>query len=261
VAEETNALASSTVGGGHGDRGSGNLALHAYASLARALPATVRREQFVAGDLAAQLERDFSLPEPPRPGSPIDSDAALMTRLDGLPESVKAAWREIPPREGAGEGACLLQTMAACGEVSLETIEALCDHLTQKLAAILAQRYSITGDMARYLAAETQSEAVTRALERAPADRIDAFMNDLESRGKLSGDRVLHYARRGDSPLFYAAVGRCAGLNAEMVEAFIEDGGLAVLDRILMRTEFMQAMREAILAAYREGTAQADAQA
>lgn len=230
-----------------------DLLVDAYASVARALPYALAHGGFVSSDLAGTLHADFSAATPPIPAAGLRSDSELTALLSELPEAVLADRSEAAEARSSDE-ACLMQALAKCGTVELKTIDRLSEALANHLADALAEQYPIAPDMARYLAAEARNEAIARAMERAPQERIDAFMNDLKAHGQVSPERVLAYARRGDSPLFHTILGRCAELEPDMVAAFIEDGGARVLERILMRTDFSSVMREAILSAYNEST-------
>jgi len=231
------------------------LFIEAYASAAHALPYALERGGFVAASLAETLKQDFSAPTPPLPPVRLQDDQALCDLFSGLPDALLHQIEESRQAGGQKEEAsffCLFQALARCGDVSLATIDQLSNVLEGHLAATLAGQYHLAEDTARYLAAEATNEAIARAMERAPEDRIATFMDELQAKGLISGERVLAYARRGNSPLFHAALGHSAELEAEMVAAFIEDGGLRVLERILLRTDFAPVMQQTILATFAE---------
>lgn len=231
------------------------LCMAAYASVARALPHVLQKGGFVAASLADELLGAFDKPLPPQPSAPLVEDTALAELLARLPQRLRkhlhGEWRAL---EDADEGRriCLLEALAGCEEVPLGIIDHLGDCIMGHLADALAERYHLAVDMARYLAAEARSEAIARAIEQAPLQRIDDYMAEFEAKGLISGERVLAYAQRGNSPLFYAALGHSAALEADMVEAFIADGGLRVLERILLRTDLAPVMQQTIMAAYAE---------
>lgn len=230
----------------------------AYASVAWGLPHALQGGGFVAQSLAVELSAEFSKPMPPAPSSPLDEDTALSELLGGLPQQLRrrlhADWQELSS-SGEKQPTCLLAALAGCDEVPLADIDRLGDCVMDHLVDTLVERYRFAVDMARYLVAEARNEAILRAIERAPAGRIENYMAGLQAKGMISGERVLVYARRGQSPIFHAALGHSAALDAEMVEAFIEDGGLRVLERILLRTDFAPVMQQTILATYAEAAA------
>lgn len=227
----------------------------ACVSLAHALPVALQGGGFVADSVVKQLAVEFAKPQPPLPSAPLDEDPALIDLLAGIPQDLRHDLylsRREPEGRGTSRKTCLLQALAECNEIPLELIDRLGECLMNHLGDTLVERYGIAVDMARYLAAEARNEAILCAIEQAPLDRIESYMAQLEAKGLISGDRVLTYARRGNSPIFHAALGHCAALDAEMVEAFIEDGGLRVLERILLRTDFAPVMQQTILATFAE---------
>ncbi|RMD89671.1 MAG: DUF2336 domain-containing protein, partial [Alphaproteobacteria bacterium] len=153
---------------------------------------------------------------------------------------------------------CLLCRLAAHEGTDLAGIERLTHHLSARLAEALSGTYDLDIDHATYLAGLARDEAVARAIERAPMARIEAYLAEMAMHGQLGGDRIIAYAQRGDSPLFIAAVAQCAGMDSELVEAFLEDDSVVALERMLLRTDLVPALRAAICNAY-EGATRASA--
>ena len=229
-----------------------SLAFDTYCSLAWALHFAAGQCRFLAADLAQRIAADAAAALPPLPPAPLEADAELAAMLAGLPDDLEASdpaqWVGLP----VPERPCLLCAIVAHEDVPLAFVEALTHRVADHLGAALIEHYGLDLDHANYLAALARDEAVARAIERAPLPRIEAYLEDLSHRGMLGGERLVTYAHRGNSPLFVASVAECVGMESELVEAFLEDGGSVALERLLLRTDLVHALRVAVCNAYEQ---------
>ncbi len=228
------------------------LAFDTYCSVAWALHFVAGQCRFLAADMARKIAADAAAEVPPLPPEPLGADAELAAMLAGLPDDLVASdpsqWIGLP----VPERPCLLCMIVAHEAVPLTFVEALTRRVADHLGEALIDRYGLNLDHANYLAALARDEAVARAIERAPLRRIEAYLEDLSHRGMLGGERLVTYAHRGNSPLFVASVAECVGMESELVEAFLEDGGPMALERLLLRTDLVHALRVAVCNAYEQ---------
>lgn len=124
------------------------------------------------------------------------------------------------------------------------------------IARELAQECGLAFDLASYLVAQARISTFGRYLEEANDQRLLDYFSELDRHGRLTSDVLLEHACRGDSSVFFATIAVAVDLNldVEMVTAFIEDGGVMMLERLLDRTDLIEPARQAILAAYQEAT-------
>lgn len=230
------------------------LAFDAYCSVAWVLHFVVAQCRFLDPGLARRVAADAAAVPPPLPAESLEEDETLEALLGTLPEELQptdpAKWIALP----VDRRPCLLCRLAAHEGMDLARIESLTHHLSARLAEALSAVYDLDIDHATYLAGLARDEAVARAIERAPMERIEAYLEEMAKHGQLGGDRLIAYAQRGDSPLFVAAVAQCAAMDSMLIEAFLEDGGVVILERMLLRTDLVPALRAAICNAYEEAT-------
>ncbi len=229
-----------------------SLAFDTYCSVAWALHFVVAQCRFLPPDMARQIAADAAAVVPPLPPAPLDADEDLAAMLAKLPDDLRASdpsrWAVLP----VADRPCLLCAIVAHEAVPLALVEALTQRVADHLGAALIDRYGLDLDHANYLAALARDEAVARAMERAPLRRIEAHLEALSHRGALGVDRLVAYAHRGNSPLFIASVAQCVGMESELVEAFLEDDGAVALERLLLRTDLVHALRVAVCNAYEQ---------
>jgi len=122
-----------------------------------------------------------------------------------------------------------------------------------ELALVLSERSGIPIDITGYLASEAKTRLMLSVLEAADDDALLAYFEERKAHGLLDADTLLNYAALGGSRVFFAALAAAVDLklDVEMVGAFIEDGGMTILERLLLRTDTSETAREAIMQAYR----------
>lgn len=211
-----------------------------------ALLAVAQSSGFLPAGLGERLRADMHSDAPPVSVALLAKDEATVRLRQSLPEDFDAA--KFVGSDG--DDSRLLFALTASDSVPFRLIETLMERLADTLSATLIGHYGLANDMASYLAASARGELMARALEASSVMRVEAYMESLHDRGMLTGDKMLGYAGRDNPVLFHAALGRAARLDAEMVHAFIEDGGERVLVRILDRTDFVRPLKKAILSTY-----------
>ncbi|RMF71721.1 MAG: hypothetical protein D6740_06265 [Alphaproteobacteria bacterium] len=168
---------------------------------------------------------------------------ALAAALDTLPSPDAIT---LPPDEAPEKRSPAWQT--SLGRQA-ERIGRLAEHL----AILLSDKSGVPIDMTGYLASEARARVVLSLLEAADDDALLAYFTERKTHGLLDADTLLNHAALGSSRVFFAALAAAVDLavDIEMVAAFIEDGGITILERLLLRTEISETAREAIMQAYR----------
>ncbi len=121
-----------------------------------------------------------------------------------------------------------------------------------ELALVLSERSGVPIDITGYLASEAKARLLLSLLEAADDQALLAYFEERKAHGLLDADTLLNYAALGSSRVFFAALAAAVDLklDIEMVAAFIEDGGMTILERLLLRTDISETAREAIMQAY-----------
>lgn len=222
---------------GRGSSGSdGALARAAVIAVFRALEFALPGFPFLSDDIRMRLARDVTSGDF---CGPLTSNDALDNSLARLPDRL----REV---RGHHDEDCLLVGMASSEEVPLSLVDEVSDAATARLAELLRDHYGLAPDRASYLASEARLAALVRAMETAPRERMEARLVELQQCGLLTGDKLIACARRGNSPVFFAAIGATCDLSSEMVEAFLAESGAIALRHILQRVDMAPAVRRAI---------------
>ncbi len=123
-----------------------------------------------------------------------------------------------------------------------------------ELALVLSERSGVPIDITGYLASEAKARLTLSVLEAADDEALLAYFEERKTHGLLDADTLLNYAALGSSRVFFAALAAAVDLklDIEMIAAFIEDGGMTILERLLLRTDTSETAREAIMQAYRD---------
>lgn len=214
--------------------------------IAEALLTISKAGGFLPKELAGRIRADLELPDPPLSAEVLANDEIVIRLRKALPADLDME-KLLSQHDGK---TCLIARISSHEYVDFELVEALIGRLADMLSALLIGHYGLHADMASYLAASARNELMSRALEAASMERIERYMDSLHDRGRLGGEAMLNYAGRSDPRLFHAALGRVSRLDAEMVCAFIEDGGERVLRRILDRTDFVEPLKRTILTTF-----------
>lgn len=212
------------------------LARAAVLAVFRALGFALPDFPFLSDDVRMRLARDVAGGDL---CGPLASGDKLDTALARLPEGLRDRYR-------ADTADCLLVGMATSEEVPLSLVDEVSDAATARLAELLRDHYGLAPDRASYLAAEARLAALVRAMEAAPRERMEARLVELRQCGLLTGDKLVAFARRGNSPAFFAGVGAACDMTSEMVEGFLEENGVIALRHILQRGDMAPAVRRAI---------------
>lgn len=245
---------------------------------------------FLPSDLAQKIARDVAeVSAPFLSATDLLDDAALSALVADLPEAsqaavagrakvteplafsisehgAQAAVSTLMGNDGAemSERVCattlcrfsnnetVLAQMARRGDLPLAAIEGLVAKMSDEAAQALVRRYGLAQDLASYLGASARQHAVSETLEKAPLPKIEAHMSELRRRGCLTNDLLLSFAKRGNSPLFFAAVGVLANMPGEMVEAFLDEAGPKALSRLLTRAEASAALSDLLVSTYED---------
>ena len=139
----------------------------------------------------------------------------------------------------------------------LARAEAALSAAAERLAAGASEASGVPIDITGYLASEAKNRVIRGVLEAADDAALLAYFEERKAHGELDADVLLTCARLGASRVFFAAIAAAVDLklDVEMVSAFVEDGGLVLLERLLLRADISETAREAILEAYREAEA------
>ncbi len=209
-----------------------------FATLMSMLRAEVTESAFLPESRAAPLLKA------------LDSEEAWAERIGG--ELAAASPPASPDEDGdKGDPAIVVRTDLSESD-SLVDAERLLERLADAIARTLARECGLALDLASYLVVEACRKALGHFLDAADQQRLLDYFEELKRHGRLTSDVLLEHARRGDSPVFFAAIAVAVDLDldAEMVEAFIEDGGVEVLERLLLRADLVEAARQTIVATY-----------
>ncbi len=192
-----------------------------------------------------------------RAGDLLHAFAELAEAADFLSaerrEALRAALAGIAPEAleaDSGRETARWRTPLARAEAALSAT-------AERLAALASEASGVSIDITGYLASEAKNRVVRSVLEAADDAALLAYFEERKAHGELDADVLLTCARLGASRVFFAAIAAAVDLklDVEMVAAFIEDGGLVLLERLLLRADISETAREAILEAYREAEA------
>lgn len=207
----------------------------AFLSIRWALVRELRQCTFldpdVADDVEAAVIEDFS--EPILESRPGDNDGIgdqIVRRLAG-------AFTDPPPLDQSGR-ISLLRMLTSSGVLSMLMAERLIDELLAIWTPRLRAQNDLADDLVLYLTNSAKRYLIDRILEATPDSMIEDYLNRLRDKGLLTSDVLLQMARNRNPRAFLVATAVVAEMPVELVEAFLADGGVVSMKRLLAKAGY-----------------------
>lgn len=204
----------------------------AFLSIRWALVRELRQCSFisekVADDVEAAVIEEFDEPIfEARPGQDDDIGDQIVRRLAG-------AFSDPPQLDQSGR-VSLLRMLTSSGVLSMPMAERLIDELMAVWTPRLRARNDLAEDLVLYLTNSAKRYLIDRILEATPDSMTEDYLNRLRDKGLLTSDVLLQMARNQNPRTFVVALAVMAEMPVELVEAFLADGGIVSMKRLLTK--------------------------